>query len=248
MKSNILLRLISNKNINTINYLGTTYNLFRHNSVNKKFFSKFSILNHKEDIVKLYHQNDNSFNLEYLKRKFSTGIQNQATSKGDKSDNEIQIREAQKTDIEELENLFFIVCKKTFTKEVLEKFKIEDFQSSIENEKIFIAEKDNTIVGFISFFSGTYSFIHNLFIHPNWQNKGVGKQLLKKVMQELQPPIELEVLTHNTKACTFFETHGWKKVSLQENTTDPYFVYRYDEMDNLSNTEEVQLVGTHVDE
>ena len=44
--------------------------------------------------------------------------------------------------------------------------KIEDYKKSTEGEKVFVAERNKQVVGFISIWEAD-SFIHNLFVDPN---------------------------------------------------------------------------------
>jgi len=187
----------------------------------------------------------NCIKLKYITSmcSYSTDNKNQIDIQPTKIKNKFIIREAQKKDIHELEKLFLLVCKKTFSKEAFERISIEDFRSSIANEKTFVGQNDDVIIGFVSFFTGNYRFIHNLFIHPDWQNVGLGKKLLKKALQDLKSPVELEILSDNNKARSFFEKQGWKEVAKHEDAVDPYVVYRYDIVDSLIINEDTQLLG-----
>lgn len=147
--------------------------------------------------------------------------------------NMIEIRKARKSDLSELENLFLRVRQQTFKWEDPKNFKIGDYKKSTEGEKVFVAVKEGSIVGFISVFEskGNFPHIHNLFIYPDFQNQGIGKSLLRTVLEVIPKPVTLKVVTHNTKACAIYEKLGWKKVSTHEEEVPPYHLYRYDEID-----------------
>jgi len=67
---------------------------------------------------------------------------------------------------------------------------------------------DGTIVGFISVYLQD-NFIHNLFIHPQYQGQGFGKNLLLFAEDKLLRPMTLEIAMDNLKVCTFYEKYGW---------------------------------------
>ncbi len=146
----------------------------------------------------------------------------------------LEIREARESDIPELEKLFLIVRQKTFEWEDPKNFTIGDYKKSTDGEKVFVAVKDESIVGFISIYEseGSFIHIHNLFIYPDFQNQGIGKNLLRKVLEVVPKPVTMKVVTHNTKACTIYERLGWKKISTHEEAVPPYHLYLYDGIDD----------------
>ena len=137
------------------------------------------------------------------------------------------IREANENDAEALEILFQLTRQKTFTYASPDAFKIGDYKKSVEGEEVWVAEADGKIIGFVSLWLPD-NFIHNLFIHPDWQGRGIGSLLLKKAEERLSFPIELKVTTTNSKACVFYEKHGWNKVAIGNNGIEEYFLYRKD--------------------
>ena len=156
-----------------------------------------------------------------------------------------QIREARESDVPELEKLFLSVRQETFKWENPKNFKIEDYKKSTEGEKVFVAEKDQAIAGFVSIWEAD-SFIHNLFVYPKYQGVGIGKQLLKKAVESVPHPITMKVVTYNIKACGFYESQGWKKVSTHDDTP-PYHLYSYGSADS-SPKESVELIGSSTEE
>lgn len=134
------------------------------------------------------------------------------------------IRKAKEEGIGALEILFKLTRQKTFISISPDKFNISDYKKSVEGEEVWVAEESGDIIGFISLWLPD-NFIHNLFIHPNWQGRGIGQQLLKKAEDCLSLPIELKVTADNFKARIFYEKHGWKKISF-ENDGQDYVLYR----------------------
>jgi ribosomal protein S18 acetylase RimI-like enzyme len=135
------------------------------------------------------------------------------------------IREATEEDLEQLKSLFLITRQKTFTLQPSEKFQLDDYMESVAGEEVWVAEKNGIITGFVSMWIQD-NFIHNLFIHPNWQGLGIGSQLLKKAEERLVSPMELKVKTENLKACKFYQKHGWQEVFINDVYSEPYFTYR----------------------
>lgn len=121
------------------------------------------------------------------------------------------IRKAKEKDLDSLEILFQLTRQKTFTSVSPDEFKIGDYKKSVEGEEVWVAENEK-IVGFVSLWLPD-NFIHNLFIHPNWQGQGIGSLLLKKAEDRLSSPMELKVTVNNFKACCFYQKYGWEKIS-----------------------------------
>ena len=135
------------------------------------------------------------------------------------------IREAKAEDLEQLKNLFLITRRTTFTLQPSENFQLNDYMESVAGEEVWVSEKNGIITGFISMWLQD-NFIHNLFIHPDWQGLGIGGQLLKTAEERLLSPMELKVKTENLKACKFYQKHGWEEVFINEGAYEPYFTYR----------------------
>lgn len=137
----------------------------------------------------------------------------------------IIIRQAKEEDQQALENIFYITRQITFNVTLNVLLKKEDYEKSVAGEEVWVAQIRDEIVGFISLWL-LDNFIHNLFIHPNWQNKGIGKKLLQKAEERLLFPITLKVTLHNYKACQFYLSQGFEEVSIHKDPTEPYILYR----------------------
>lgn len=137
----------------------------------------------------------------------------------------ITIREASNEDTDALEKLFQLTRQKTFQSIPSEKFKIGDFKKSTEGEEVWVAEKSKIIVGFVSLWFPD-NFMHNLFVHPNWQGQGIGEQLLKKAEERLSCPMELKVTIDNARVKRFYQKHGWHEIAIHEDATEPYILFR----------------------
>ena len=135
------------------------------------------------------------------------------------------IRAAKNEDTHTLEEIFQITRQKTFKLTPSQNFNIGDYKKSTEGEEVWVAEENGDIVGFISLWLPD-NFIHNLFVHPDYQGRGIGQQLLKKAEERLSPPMTLKITIDNIKASFFYEKHGWKKISVHKNEQEPYILYK----------------------
>jgi GrpB-like predicted nucleotidyltransferase (UPF0157 family)/GNAT superfamily N-acetyltransferase len=145
------------------------------------------------------------------------------------------IRKATSGDTDQLEILFQITRKKAFFYHPKNTFQIGDYVKSTEGENVWVADDSGIIVGFVSTWPAD-NFIHNLFVHPDFQEKGIGKKLLAVAEDSLKHPMTLKVDMGNLKACRFYESCGWQQVSVHEDAKDPYILYR-------KNNDYVELVA-----
>ena len=91
------------------------------------------------------------------------------------------------------------------------------FQEPIANQHVVLAQDEQLLCGFGCIYRAhdpEYgALLDNLHVHPDWQGKGIGKELMKRcsqwlVNQEPQAKLYLWVLEANTLARTFYERLG----------------------------------------
>lgn len=133
-------------------------------------------------------------------------------------------RKANIEDIDALEELFQLSRRHTFILRPAEEFKIGDYAKSTREDEVWVAEEAGVIVGFVSIFV-LDNFIHNLFVHPEYQGKGIGKQLLQIAEKNLGKPMSLKAAIDNPKCFSFYEKHGWYQVSINAEAEEPYILY-----------------------
>lgn len=92
---------------------------------------------------------------------------------------------------------------------------------------LFLLENENQIVGsaWITY-DGRRFYLHHMAVSPKFQNKGLGKMLMDKVIdfaKEKKIQMKLEVNRHNARAIHLYEKYGF--CNLRE--YDTYIVRDY---------------------
>ncbi len=82
--------------------------------------------------------------------------------------------------------------------------------------------EDNEVLGYISYtFDGDILEILNFCVSKKNQNQGIGKQLLSKLLLDMQlsgaKSSILEVREDNIRAIHVYESFGYKKISVRKN-------------------------------
>ncbi|MCF2447221.1 GNAT family N-acetyltransferase [Dyadobacter sp. CY345] len=87
-------------------------------------------------------------------------------------------------------------------------FRLNHFDEVIKDEKVLVALHDDIPIGFIAWWPPA-SFIHSLFIDPNFVGRGIGKLLLEGCMEQISLPASLKCLKANEAALRFYKKHSW---------------------------------------
>ena len=91
-------------------------------------------------------------------------------------------------------------------------FTADDFIRFAEEEEVWLAFSGNALVGLLSLFRAD-NFIHCLYVTPEAQRLGVGRNLVAHLRRETGQPLTLKLDTLNTKAVAFYEATGWIRLS-----------------------------------
>lgn len=137
------------------------------------------------------------------------------------------IRKPRQEDIPELGVLFQLTRQHAFVSRSKEEFQIGDYTQSTVDEEVWVAEEDGIIVGFVSIYLPS-NFVHSLYVHPDYQGRGIGMQLLQIAEGNLGRPMTLKIAMDNEKACSFYEKYGWCQLSVHEDAEEPYWLYGKD--------------------
>ena len=134
------------------------------------------------------------------------------------------IRKAKPDDTSQLETLFQLTRQQAFDSRPANEFRFGDYQKSTSDDEVWVIEKNDTIVGFVSTYPAD-NFTHNLFVHPSHQKQGYGTQLLQIAEANLAKPMTLKIALYNLKVCGFYKKNGWRQLSLNEDAEEPYVLY-----------------------
>lgn len=82
------------------------------------------------------------------------------------------------------------------------------------------------LAGFVSVYAPG-AFIHHLYVADEFQNQGVGTQLLASLNDWLPKPWRLKCVTANRQALAFYEKTGWVKTETNTGSQGEYVVLRH---------------------
>ncbi len=88
----------------------------------------------------------------------------------------------------------------------------EDKIKNNSKSRFWVAKYESKVIGFTSAFrKENTNNIGGFYILPQYQRKGIGKQLLRKVLDwvGVEKEIHLEVVEYNTKAINFYKKFGF---------------------------------------
>lgn len=118
------------------------------------------------------------------------------------------IRRWQESDRPFLRTLFLHARKASWHWLDSSDWRLEDFDAATLDETIWVAEEDGHRLGFASVYEND-NFLHNLFVDPAFQGKGVGSALLKHAQSTFTSTGALKCLLQNKTALAFYQHHGW---------------------------------------
>ncbi|KAB2968974.1 MAG: GNAT family N-acetyltransferase [Zoogloea sp.] len=133
------------------------------------------------------------------------------------------IREFEEADRAALRLLYLASRNAAFTWSAIESFQAGDFDIHTDGERILVAEGNGAILGFASIWEPD-SFLHNLFVHPSFTRKGVGRALLAGCAKHFSGPPTLKCMKANTQALQFYASQGWSTLREETGPDGPYFL------------------------
>ena len=119
---------------------------------------------------------------------------------------------------EEFGQLLFEIDNAAFTREFdLRARNIQEEVDYLKNSEVFLAYDDNRAVGLIGYqLESDKAEIKTLAVIPEYQNKGIGKQMMTEILSKLKGK-KVNLVTHpkNTSAIILylksgFKIYGWK--------------------------------------
>lgn len=96
-----------------------------------------------------------------------------------------------------------------------------EWEEAIESGPVYVLEFDGKIVGNMTYEikSADHVYISGLLILPEFQGKGLGKQVMSDILQEIGKVYRIDLATHpdNFKAIHLYEYFGFVIESRKEN-------------------------------
>ena len=142
------------------------------------------------------------------------------------------IRAYNPSDIDDVVKLWWKTWHQTFP-EIKHPQSYSLWKTRFENDltvrgSIWVAEIENKIVGFMVVMEEEQE-LNQLFVDSDYQNQGIGKAMLEKAKAICPQGLTLTTLQSNTKACLFYEKHGFKPCRLSTNkiNAQPNIEYRW---------------------
>ncbi|WP_159688927.1 GNAT family N-acetyltransferase [Cognatazoarcus halotolerans] len=123
-----------------------------------------------------------------------------------------RVRLLEEADRHTLRLIFLTTRRSAFRWMSPDELKISEFDTATADELVLVADTDGQVVGFVSIWQPE-DFIHNLFVSPEWQNRGIGTQLLSAAGTHIGRPAHLKCSIHNERARAFYEARGWTVAS-----------------------------------
>ncbi len=124
------------------------------------------------------------------------------------------IRAYQQADIDQILSIWLdasIKAHNFIEKEFWESKVIDMREIYLPGSEIFVFEEDKMIKGFVALCGETLAAI---FVSPNEQGKGIGKQLLDK-SKEVRKNLNLTVYKENRDSIEFYKKCGFKMIKEQ---------------------------------
>ncbi len=142
------------------------------------------------------------------------------------------IRQYQLDDLEDTVQLWYRTWHQTFTNiqhpQPYPAWKVRFCDDLAVRGNVWLAEVENQIVGFIVVIKEEQE-LNQIFVDPNYQNRGIGSALLEKAKEICPEGLTLQTLQQNTRACRFYEKHGFKagKLSINKYNGQPNIEYHW---------------------
>ncbi|WP_312112070.1 GNAT family N-acetyltransferase [Pantoea septica] len=106
------------------------------------------------------------------------------------------------------------------------RWQLEDFDSVILGETVWVVELDGHRVGFAGVLEND-NFLHSLYVDPAYQGRGVGAALLERVQASFTSTGALKCLLMNKAAQAFYLKHGWKVIAQGESEQGKYVLMHF---------------------
>lgn len=121
---------------------------------------------------------------------------------------QVIVRDMVEADRDALRQLFVAARNAAFSWAPAGAHQLQDFDASTVGEQVLVAVLGAQPIGFASVWLED-SFLHNLFVHPTQQGRGVGAMLLAACDRYFSSVATLKCLVANGRALGFYKAQGW---------------------------------------
>lgn len=102
-----------------------------------------------------------------------------------------------------------------------------DFASVSQEEVVHVScAPDGRLKGFLSVYEAD-SFVHHLYVAPEFARQGVGTALLAFLHKRLPFPWRLKCVRANASALAFYSSLGWREVGSGDGEQGAYVVLEF---------------------
>lgn len=124
----------------------------------------------------------------------------------------VEVREVHEADFPRLREIFLQLRRETFHWNDPAIYRLEDFDTQTEGERMLVGEIDGQVAGFISWWAPE-NFIHHLYIDAACKRRGLGRALLEACLRRIGRPAQLKCVSRNANALAFYHALGWKSIA-----------------------------------
>ncbi|MCW3480368.1 GNAT family N-acetyltransferase [Neisseriaceae bacterium JH1-16] len=148
---------------------------------------------------------------------------------------DIRIREFQESDRQALAVLFVVARSSAFSWLSSADYSLADFDAQTDGERVLVATCGEMPVGFAAIWEAD-SFLHHLYVHPQYQRRGIGRALLLGCQAFFSQAPTLKCLADNDRAKQFYLSQGWRVSGEGSGPDGPYLLMEYRSPDVASSS------------
>ncbi|WP_377890448.1 GNAT family N-acetyltransferase [Alkalihalobacillus sp. R86527] len=130
------------------------------------------------------------------------------------------------TDIERVKEIANLTWKNTYQsfipldiqeKTLKEAHSEETMMNRFEKSMMLVAEEDEKITGYAFFSNGATNkeiFLESIYVHPSYQEKGIGKDLYLSGIERYENPTSISLTVYKgNKNITFYDKEGFNVIN-----------------------------------
>jgi GNAT superfamily N-acetyltransferase len=138
----------------------------------------------------------------------------------------MHLRPAEPRDLGACGDIYLAAARIAFPWRPPVEIQIDDFQASLREEELWVAEAGGEVAGFVSIYLPG-GFIHSLYVDPTRHGRGIGGALLALALRRCGGHAELKCQEGNRAACRFYAEQGWRPVGWGWSSAGPWIRFRY---------------------